>query len=235
MKQYLVAASFLFAVAAHAQKSTPKKTTTKTTTKTAVVQNPLKNKVDSVSYAIGSMVANFYKQQGIESLNPAMISKAVTDIYNSKKVLLNEQQCQTVVMRAMNPDLDKNLAEGNAFLAANKKKPGVITTASGLQYEIVTLGTGIKPTIADTVIAHYAGTLLNGQEFDNSYRRGQPLTIGVGQVIRGWTEGLQLMPVGSKFKFYIPQEIGYGMNDQGAIPGGSLLVFEVELLGIKGK
>jgi len=128
------------------------------------------------------------------------------------------------------------IEEGRKFLAQNKLKPGVKTTASGLQYEIITEGTGIKPTAVDTFVAHYRGTLLNGTEFDASYNRGQPLTLGLGQVVRGWTEGLQLMPVGSKFKFYIPYELGYGAMGNGpAIPGGSMLIFELELLDLKKK
>jgi FKBP-type peptidyl-prolyl cis-trans isomerase len=245
MKKILAAAFLLLAVAAHAQKTgSQKSNTTKTaTSKTPVTKTnaakpaatgPLKNKVDSVSYAIGFMVANFYKnQQGIQELNPEIVAKAVRDIYANKTTLMNENQCNSTLMRYMNPAMDKTIAEGDAFLAKNKKKAGVVTTASGLQYEVIVQGTGARPAATDTVIAHYAGSLLNGEEFDNSYKRGQPLTIGASQVIRGWTEGLQLMPVGSKYKFYIPYDLAYGLNDQGPIPGGSVLVFEVELLGIK--
>ena len=121
---------------------------------------------------------------------------------------------------------------GTNFLAKNKTKPGVKTTASGLQYEVITEGTGEKPTAADSVTCHYKGTLLNGTVFDNSYDRGQPITFSLGGVIPGWTEGLQLMSVGSKYKFYIPYTLGYGAFDYGPIPGGSLLIFEVELLNV---
>jgi FKBP-type peptidyl-prolyl cis-trans isomerase FklB len=124
---------------------------------------------------------------------------------------------------------------GNAFLAENKKRPGVKTTASGLQYEVITEGTGIKPTAQDTFVCHYRGTLIDGTEFDASANRGQPLVLPVTSVIRGWTEGLQLMSVGSKYKFYIPYTLGYGPIDNGAIPGGSALIFEVELLDVKRK
>jgi FKBP-type peptidyl-prolyl cis-trans isomerase len=127
------------------------------------------------------------------------------------------------------------IAAGEKFLAENKKKPGVKTTASGLQYEVLVEGTGPKPNAEDQVVAHYAGTLIDGTKFDNSYDRGQPITIGLNQVIRGWTEGLQLMPVGSKYRFFIPYQLGYGMQEAGAIPAGSALVFEVELLEIKKK
>ena len=129
----------------------------------------------------------------------------------------------------------KNNAEkekGAKFLEENKKKPGIVTLPDGLQYEIITKGTGAIPTAADTVKANYAGALLNGQEFDNSYKRGEPLIIPVSGVIRGWTEALQLMPVGSKWKLYIPSELGYGDRGAGAIPGGATLEFTIELLDI---
>jgi FKBP-type peptidyl-prolyl cis-trans isomerase len=121
---------------------------------------------------------------------------------------------------------------GENFLAANKKKAGVKTTASGLQYEVIREGTGPKPTAQDTVTVNYAGTLINGTEFDNSYKRGEPITFPLRGVIAGWTEGLQLMSTGAKYKFYIPHQLAYGTNDVGTIPAGSVLVFEVELLKI---
>ena len=124
---------------------------------------------------------------------------------------------------------------GENFLASNKKKPGVTTTASGLQYEVLTQGTGPKPTLQDTVVCNYKGTFLNGTEFDNSYSRGTPAEFLLTRVIKGWTEVLQLMPVGSKYKVYVPYQLGYGGGDYQGIPGGSLLIFEIELLGIKGK
>ncbi len=125
---------------------------------------------------------------------------------------------------------------GTKFLAENKKRTGVFTTASGLQYEILTKGTGPQPALSDTISAHYRGALLNGKEFDNSYKRGEPLSIPVAGVIPGWTEALQLMPVGSKWKLFIPSELAYG--DYGAgqdIPGGATLVFDIELIGIGNK
>jgi len=130
-----------------------------------------------------------------------------------------------------------NILAGEKFLAENKSKPGVQTTASGLQYEVIRQGTGRKPTVTDSVEVNYAGTLINGNEFDNSYKRGQSITFLVSGVIRGWTEALQLMPAGSKYKLYIPYQLAYGTNDvgNGSIPGGSVLIFDVELLRVVGK
>ncbi len=131
---------------------------------------------------------------------------------------------------------DANKKSGDAFLAANKTKPGVVALPSGLQYKILTAGTGPKPTAADTVVCNYKGTLLDGKEFDSSYKRGQPATFPVGQVIKGWTEALQLMPVGSKWELFIPAELAYGPRAAGPdITPNSTLVFEVELLSIKPK
>ncbi|MGZ8540754.1 MAG: FKBP-type peptidyl-prolyl cis-trans isomerase [Chitinophagaceae bacterium] len=213
---------------------------TKPVTKTnSTTQQPgLKTLNDSASYAIGVSVASFYKQQGITRLNTALVSRAINDILGGKKVLLDDQAanaCVTKLMTELQEEKSKPIIEeGKAFLAKNKKRPEVKTTASGLQYEVITEGTGIKPTALDTFVAHYRGTLINGTEFDASYNRGEPLIYPVSGVIRGWTEGLQLMPVGSKYKFYIPYNLAYGTNDQGpAIPGGSTLIFELELLDVK--
>ncbi len=129
-----------------------------------------------------------------------------------------------------------NKTEGEAFLAANKSKDGVVTLPSGLQYKILTAGTGPKPTASDSVVCNYRGTLINGTEFDSSYKRGQPATFGVGQVIKGWTEALQLMPVGSKWQLFIPSSLAYGERGAGAEIGpNATLIFEVELLSIQDK
>lgn len=232
MKKYLAGAFLLFSFALQAQKTSIKKHVPQ-----KKMQQPaaLKNLADSVSYAIGLNVANFYSQQGIKTLNSGLVAKGINDVLTKKKALLTEEEANQAVMRLLNPHLFKNIEEGENFLAINKTKPGIKTTASGLQYEVVTEGTGPKPAAADTVVVNYAGKLLDGTEFDNSYKRGEPLTIPVNRVIAGWTEALQLMPAGSKYKLYIPYKIAYGMNDNGAIPGGSTLVFEVELLSIKRK
>jgi FKBP-type peptidyl-prolyl cis-trans isomerase len=127
-----------------------------------------------------------------------------------------------------------NLIEGQKFLAENKTKEGVQTTASGLQYKVLTMGTGAKPAATSTVKVHYRGTLLDGTEFDSSYARNEPISFALNRVIAGWTEGVQLMPIGSKFIFYIGPDLAYGEGGGGPIPPNSTLVFEVELLEIEG-
>lgn len=197
----------------------------------------LKNINDSFSYALGVQVASFYKQQGVKKINAAILSKAVNDIYTSGKSALSQKDMDLVIMGITSPDQYKqcktNLTAGERYLKENKSKSGVTTTASGLEYEVMTQGTGMKPSIKDTVVCHYKGSLLNGSVFDESYSRGTPATFALTNVIKGWTEALQLMPVGSKYKLYVPCELGYGIMDYGSIPGGSTLVFEVELLSIK--
>ena len=135
---------------------------------------------------------------------------------------------------ACRPSGEKNKTEGDAFLAANKAKEGVVTLPSGLQYKIITAGTGPKPTLEQTVVCHYRGTLIDGKEFDSSYKRGQPATFPVKGVIKGWTEVLQLMPVGSKWQVFIPSDLAYGERGAGADIGpNATLVFEIELVAIK--
>ena len=238
MKKLFVFFSILsVAILSQAQTGTKPKTATKPVVKPAVPQQSLKTLNDSASYAIGISVASFYRQQGITNLNSALVSKAINDILTGKQPLLNDEAANMCVNKLMNQVQESkskpNIDAGRAFLEKNKSKPGVKTTASGLQYEVITEGTGVKPTALDTFVCHYRGTLLNGTEFDASYNRGEPLVYPMNQVIRGWTEGLQLMPVGSKYKLYIPHNLGYGTNDNGAIPGGSTLVFEIELLDVK--
>jgi len=218
--------SFIFV---NAQKPATKPVATKTTTASTPV---LKTHNDSLSYAIGLSVANFYHQQGIQ-LNTAIVSKACNDVLEKKKTLLTDDQANLLFMCHSNPQICVNVKEGEKFLAQNKKNPNIKTTPSGLQYEVVKAGTGVKPIATDTVVVNYKGTLTNGNEFDNSYKRGEPASFALNGVIRGWTEGLQLMPVGSKYKFYVPYQLAYGLNDMQAIPGGSVLVFEVELLDVK--
>lgn len=245
MKQKLVAALLLSSLAASAQTKKPvasaaKPAAAKAAVKPAVATAAaLKSITDSASYAIGVSVANFYSQQGMSSINSRVVAKAIEDVLSKKGTLLSDQQCNQVMMQIMTQAQEQKskaqIDEGTKFLEANKKKPGVQTTASGLQYEVITQGTGIKPIETDTVKVNYLGTLINGQEFDNSYKRGEPISFPLNGVIRGWTEGVQLMSTGSKYRFFIPHQLGYGTNEAGSIPAGSTLIFEVELLEVNGK
>lgn len=211
-----------------ASKPAPKKT---------VPPIQLKNINDSASYAIGLSVANFYKQQGVSQINTSLVSRAINDVFGSKKPLFDDataNACMNSYMMGLQQQKSKGTIEaGEAFLKKNKLRPGVQTTTSGLQYEVISQGTGPKPTASDSVTCHYKGTLMDGTVFDDSYSRGQPMTFALRGVIAGWTEGLQLMNAGSKFKFYVPYKLAYGAYDYHTIPGGSMLTFEVELLDVK--
>jgi FKBP-type peptidyl-prolyl cis-trans isomerase len=221
------------------QKTTTQKTTTQKTNPTTSTQPVLRTLEDSANYAIGMSIASFYKQQGLTSINGAIVTKAINDVMAGKPSMLTEAQANNCVNTYLNHmqvfKSKPNIIACDNFLATNKNKPGVMTTASGLQYEVLTQGTGPKPTIADTVVCNYKGSFLNGNVFDESYSKGQPIEFPLTNVIKGWTEALQMMPVGSKYKLYVPYQLGYGVNDYYSIPGGSCLIFEVELLSIKGK
>jgi FKBP-type peptidyl-prolyl cis-trans isomerase len=244
MKQFFlgVCALTMMGIAVNAQtKPKPKLTVVNpTVAKPAPAASIFKNATDSFSYALGMNVANNLKQQGIEQVTYAVMQKAMEDVFKKRTVSLSEQQANSCIQQRLQANAvqksNGEKAKSAAFLAENKKRAGVITTASGLQYEILKKGDAASatPKLTDTVVANYAGTLIDGKEFDNSYKRGEPLTIPVGGVIRGWTEVLQLMHIGDKIKVYIPSELGYGERGAGAdIPGGAALIFEMELLAIK--
>lgn len=235
MKKIVASSILLFtAVFMYAQSSSVKKPVAKTTTTTL----QLKTLEDSANYAMGLSIANFYRQQGVTKINSTLVTKAINDAMSGKPTLLNDAQTSTVLMTYLNKQQmvksKPNIDACDNFLADNKKKTGVVTTASGLQYEVITQGSGPKPTSKDTVVCNYKGTFLDGSEFDNSYKRGTPIEFAVTGVIRGWTEVLQLMPAGSKYKVYVPYQLGYGASDYNGIPGGSLLIFEIELMDVKG-
>ncbi len=242
MKQFLlvVSVSLMGGVAIKAQVKPKLKVVNPAATTAKPVPGILKSSLDSFSYALGMNIANNLKQQGIDKISNAAMQKAMDDVFNKKPFLLNEQQAGMVIQQKIQQNMGKKNAvvnaKGAAFLAANKKRAGVITLPDGLQYEVMKKGDAgsATPKLQDTVVAHYAGTLIDGKKFDNSYDRGEPLTIPVAGVIRGWTEILQMMHVGDKWKVFIPSELGYGDRGAGAdIPGGSALIFEMELLGIK--
>lgn len=195
---------------------------------------------DSLSYSIGIQVAEYYKTMGVEKINTGYVAKAFHDVLNNKPLTISEDECNMNIQQKLQQFMAKKISAvkeaGIKFLEENKKRTGVVTLPDGLQYEVITKGTGPIPKATDTVQANYIGTLINGEEFDNSYKRGQPLTIPVTRVIRGWTEALELMPVGSKWKLFVPSDLGYGDRGAGgAIPGGSALIFEIELLNIVNK
>jgi FKBP-type peptidyl-prolyl cis-trans isomerase FklB len=206
----------------------------------------LKTQKDKFSYALGmKMGANLHKQS--VPVDPNMLARGLKDALAGGKTLLTDDEAQAAIMEVQN-DLRKkqqekmqqagegNKKEGEAFLAANKGKEGVVTLPSGLQYKILKEGTGPKPTASDSVVCNYRGTLINGTEFDSSYKRGQPATFPVSGVIKGWTEALQLMPVGSKWQLFIPSDLAYGEHGPSPEIGpNSTLTFEVELLSIEDK
>ncbi|MEP7258614.1 MAG: FKBP-type peptidyl-prolyl cis-trans isomerase [Flavitalea sp.] len=196
----------------------------------------LKNSLDSFSYAVGLSMAGFYREQGVKNINTSLVIKALNDS-KAGKALLDESQTNNCIVSFMQEiksvKASGSKKEGEAFLADNKTKPGVITLPSGLQYQVIKEGTGAKPSPTDKVKVHYEGSLIGGKIFDSSIQRGEPIELNVNGVIPGWTEALQLMPVGSKWKLFIPSDLGYGDNGAGAdIKPGSTLIFDVELLDI---
>lgn len=194
---------------------------------------------DSASYVAGIYIVNFFRKFDITDFNSAIISRAIDDLQNKRKPLLNDSLANIAAMRYQAQLLEvKNkstIDAGKKFLAENKKRPTVKVTKSGLQYEIITQGTGKIPTKKDTVSCNYTGSFIDGTEFNNSYKMGGPISFAVTGVIKGWTEALQMMPVGSKWKLFVPYHLAYGPGQYQAIPGGSALVFEIELLGVTNK
>jgi len=191
---------------------------------------------DSISYAFGISIAENLRSQDIGNIQPMALAKAFDDFYKEEAQMTSDEANQMIqkFFDAKEAENHKEaVEEGKTFLAENAKKAGVKTTASGLQYKVITAGTGATPTAADKVKVHYSGTLINGTKFDSSYDRGEPAEFGVTQVIKGWTEALQLMPVGSKWELYIPYDLAYGSRGAGGdIKPFSTLIFEVELLDI---
>jgi FKBP-type peptidyl-prolyl cis-trans isomerase FklB len=232
--------------------SAPKKTPAAKPGQTSARKTPaplaLKTQKDKVSYAIGMSEGKRLKQglkQSDLDVDTAILLRAIKDVLSDGKLLLTDQEAQTT-LTTLQADLrkaqelrtqqlaDTNKKESDAFLAANKTKEGVVTLPSGLQYKILEEGTGPKPAATDMVTVNYRGTLLNGTEFDSSYKRGQPATFNVGQIIKGWTEALELMPVGSKWQLFIPSDLAYGPSGRPPVIGpNSALVFEVELISIQ--
>jgi len=230
---------------AGAQKAPAAKTGPATKPRTPSVLT-LKTQKDKVSYALGMNLGTNLHKETVE-VDPAIVLRGLKDALASGKMLLTEDEARAVLTQLQTEVRGKqqekmkvagemNKKESVEFLAANKAKDGVVTLPSGLQYRILTAGTGPKPTASDTVVCNYRGTLISGTEFDSSYKRGQPASFPVNGVIKGWTEALQLMPVGSKWQLFVPSELGYGDRGAGADIGpGATLIFEVELLSIQSK
>jgi FKBP-type peptidyl-prolyl cis-trans isomerase FklB len=209
---------------------------------------PLKTEKDKRSYALGMDLGAQLRKLSVD-VDPAVFAKGLGDALAGGKTLLTDADVKAAIasiqaeakarqMQAMAAvdakRADENTKAGAAFLEANKKKPGVVTLPSGLQYKVISAGTGKKPTLADTVVCQYRGTLIDGTEFDSSYSRSEPATFKVTGVIPGWTEALQLMPVGSKWQIVVPPALAYGPRGSGdKIGPDATLVFEIELLSIK--
>jgi FKBP-type peptidyl-prolyl cis-trans isomerase FklB len=206
----------------------------------------LKTPKDKASYAIGLNIGKSLHKDSVD-VDPNILAQGIKDALAGSKPLLTDDEAKAAMV-ALQSDVRKtreaemqiageaNKKEGEAFLATNKTKEGVVTLPSGLQYKILKEGNGPKPTASDSVVCNYKGTLINGTEFDSSYKRGQPATFPVGQVIHGWTEALQLMPVGSKWQLFIPSDMAYGPRGPSPDIGpNATLIFEVELLSIQGK
>jgi len=205
----------------------------------------LKTEKDKFSYALGMNLGNSLHRQSVP-VDPAILLRGLKDALAGKTLMTDDdaraalKAVQTEMQKKMQETMQAagaaNKKEGDAFLATNKTKEGVTTLPSGLQYKILTAGTGPKPTATDSVVCNYRGTLINGKEFDSSYKRGEPATFPVNGVIKGWTEALQLMPVGSKWQLFVPADLAYGDRGAGADIGpGSTLIFEVELVSIQDK
>ncbi len=200
-------------------------------------QNNLSNELDSVSYALGINIGSSLKQQGLEKVNAEIFAKAINDVYKGENAKMTFEQSNAFLQEYFqglaSKKLNANAEAGKKFLAENAKKEGVVTLPSGLQYIVLKEGKGIKPTANDEVTTHYHGTLIDGTVFDSSVERGEPATFGVSQVIKGWTEALQLMNEGSKWRLFIPSNLAYGERGAGGSIGpNTTLIFEVELIKV---
>lgn len=203
----------------------------------------LETDAQKLGYIIGMDIGGSLKQQGAD-IDLDSLFDAIRDTYNGEALAMTPEEAATIreefiAKRREQAEAERqlaaagNAAEGDKFLLENRVKEGVVVTDSGLQYKVIEMGEGAKPAATDKVTVNYRGTLLNGEEFDSSYARNQPVTFQLDQVIPGWTEGVQLMPVGSKFMFFIPPNLGYGPAGGGPIGPNATLIFEVELLGIE--
>jgi FKBP-type peptidyl-prolyl cis-trans isomerase len=239
MAVYLLGAMTVFAAEEKSTKKpavTSESKTDKPSAKPKAVQ--FKSEIDKVSYIIGTQIGKGLKGQDL-GVNLDLLFLGIKDMFAGKEPALNEQEIQTTMMlfqqtmkEKEQKKAEKNIAEGKEFLEKNKKKEGFKVTASGLQYKVIKKGTGKTPQRTDKVKTHYRGTLMNGEEFDSSYKRNKPAEFAVGGVIKGWTEALLLMKEGAKWQLFIPSELAYGPRERPSIPANSVLIFEIEFLEI---
>ncbi|MDB3906839.1 FKBP-type peptidyl-prolyl cis-trans isomerase [Crocinitomicaceae bacterium] len=196
----------------------------------------MSQELEAVSYCVGMSLGGSLLQQNLEGLSPEVITEAITDAFQGKQMKYTPDEANAIIQKYLTgiseQKFGKNKEVGAAFLAENGQKDGVTVTESGLQYEVIEAGAGEKPGPTTQVTVHYHGTLIDGTVFDSSVERGEPATFGVNQVIKGWTEALQLMPKGAKYRLYIPEDLAYGASPH---PGGPIephmaLIFDVELL-----
>jgi FKBP-type peptidyl-prolyl cis-trans isomerase FklB len=197
----------------------------------------IENEKDSVSYALGVSIGTNLKSQNITEINPSALAKALEDIYSEKGASMTADQATEIIQKFFDKKesakYQTTIDAGKKFLAENAKKEGVVTLSDGLQYKVIVPGTGRTPALTDKVKTNYKGTLIDGTVFDSSYDRGQPAVFGVNQVIKGWTEALQLMKEGAKWELYIPADLAYGSRDMGTIKPFSTLIFTIELISIE--
>lgn len=234
---------------AKTQSTKPKTATTAHSSTAAKSTTALTTQKQKFSYALGmdlgTNIGTTLKKQSVD-FDPAIMSQGLKDGLAGGKTLLTEDEAKAVLAEMQKQvqqqmqakaqaQAEENKKAGDAFLTANKTKEGVVTLPSGLQYKILTAGTGPKPLVTDTVVCNYKGTLIDGTEFDSSYKRGQPATFPLNQVIKGWTEALQLMPVGSKWQLFLPPDLAYGEHAPPEIGPNATLIFEVELMSIQKK
>ena len=208
-----------------------------TTEKEPIVLNEESSEISKVSYSLGISIANNLKQQNFDSITVEALAKGIDDVYSQNELMVTQEEANEIIQNYFKAKAEKkaleNMDAGKKFLEENKTKEGIVTLASGMQYQIITEGTGGSPTLESKVTTHYHGTLIDGTVFDSSVDRGQPASFPVNGVIPGWTEALQLMKVGSKWKLFIPSELAYGPNSPGgAIGPNATLIFDVELISI---
>lgn len=225
-------------VKSQTKKTTPKPVSKPVAAKPAAPKPLLKNGVDSLSYAIGINIGMNMKMQGVENISYITLNKGIADALKGNQPLMDENTCNMTIQQKLQEYMSKKSGavkeEGRKFLEKNKTQPGVVVLPSGIQYKIITQGSGPKPTLEDTIKVHYKGTTIDGNIFDDSYSRGEPIEFPLGGLIEGWKQTLVLMPTGSKWQLFIPSDYAYGDRGAGgSIPGGATLIFELELLEVK--